>query len=542
MPPRLTHYTAMELLRVIGLAAAILAAVTAFGAVIKPLTGDAPLSALQALKYVGLSLVPMMQYAIPFAAGFGATIVFHRMATDNEIMAMAVAGLRYRTILAPVMALGLVLILLMAILVQVVIPRVYALMGRVIAGDVTALLEHAVSEGLPVQFGDMELWAEAMDVQPHPPGSEADERIVLRRMVAARLGPRGSIESDVSAAGAVLDLYEREGIVLIRMVMDDAVSWEQSAGNLRGFPRLEPTHAIAVPLPERTEPMAMTRAELRAVSADPTRYPPIATAFDVLQDAMEQRVQRASMAEAMQGDGQVDLRAADRSGHVWRISAGGLKGGRLQSPPGGKVQIEEYDAAGRPLRVFTPKRATVDTEVGGLDGRDRRLVLDLTDVTVQDPPGAPRANHRAHVIIGNLEPFDIPAMEDGAATEHILAQAAVAAETSRDVRKALHRFNQEVEDLRGEVISRRWRRWAVAATAGLLPLLGAVLALTLRAAQPLTIYMVAFLPALLNLVLISSGTTLMRQGELVEGWAVMWSGNGILIALTAISWWKLSRH
>ncbi len=193
-----------------------------------------------------------MQYALPFAAGFGATIVFHRMAADNEIVAMAVAGLSYRTILLPVMSLGVILILLMVLLVQGVIPRVYALMGRVIAGDVTAILEHAVATGKPVRFGDMEIWAESMRLIDKPEDGTADERIELRRMMVARLGPGGAIESDISAAGAVLDLYEREGIVLIRMAMDDAVSWDSAAGNLRGFPRLEPTHAVPVPLPERT--------------------------------------------------------------------------------------------------------------------------------------------------------------------------------------------------------------------------------------------------------------------------------------------------
>ena len=542
MPYRLSWYTAVELLRVIGFAALVLAVVTAFGAVIKPLAGDAPISAMQALKYVGLSLVPMMQYALPFAAGFGATIVLHRMATDNEIMAMSVVGLRYRTILTPVLVLGVAMIILMAVLVQVIIPRVYAVMGRVIAGDITALFEHAVSQGKPVRFGDMEIWAESMHVQVDPPGSEANERIELRRMVAARLGPDGSIESDVSAAGAVLDLYEREGIVLIRMAMDDAVSWESAGGNLRGFPRLEPTHAIPVPLPERTEPMAMTRSELLAVDADPSRYPAISAEYERLADALLQMRQREAMNTALKATGSVDLLAADRSGHSWRIQATGLHRGVLRGRGKQPIRLTELGVDGQAIRTFQPRVAKLSVEDGGLDGRDRRLVLSMDDVTVNDPPDAARSNHRASVLVGNLQPLYALQAEAESSPSALLEQARESQDRSPGVQQSLKRIQNATFTLHGQVVSRLWRRWAIAITAGLLPLLGAILALNMRSAQPLSIYMVGFLPALLNLVLISGGGGFIRQGEFWAGLSVMWSGNVVLAVITAVGWWRLAKH
>jgi len=541
MPFRLTRYTAVELLRVIGFSAAVLAAITAFGAVIKPLAGDTPISALQALKYVGLSLVPMMQYALPFAAGFGATIVFHRLATDNEVLAMSVAGMPYRTILAPVLALGCLLVLIMVLLVQVAIPRVYAVMGRVLAGDMTALLTHAVEQGRPVRFGDLEIYAEQMDVTVDPAGSEADERIELRRMVAARLGPHGAIESDVSASGAVLDLYDREGIMLIRMAMEDAVSWEAGSGSLRGFPRLEPTHAIPVPMPERTEPMAMTSGELRAVLHAPSRHPGIAKRRQHLGDVLQQHRQREAVREALMQRGQVDLPAADRGRHVWRVSAGNLAGGRLTAGPGSAVTVTEYQPDGTPLRVFHPHTATLVAEEGGLDGRDRRLVLELGEVEVEDPPGAAHSNWRRQVRIGNLLPFT-GVEEELPSGDGLVEVAAEAASGSPAVREALRDIEAATDALRRQVTSRLWRRWAIALTAGLLPLLGAVLAMTMRAAQPLTIYVMAFLPALLNLVLISGGSSFMRQGDTAGGLVLMWSGNVLLLGLTIFTWRRLARH
>ena len=77
---------------------------------------------------------------------------------------------------------------------------------------------------------------------------------------------------------------------------------------------------------------------------------------------------------------------------------------------------------------------------------------------------------------------------------------------------------------------------------GLVAVLGAILALNMRSAQPLSIYLVAFVPALLNLVLISGGSGFMRQGDVLGGLAVMWSGNIMLLIIIAIGWRRLARH
>ena len=64
----------------------------------------------------------------------------------------------------------------------------------------------------------------------------------------------------------------------------------------------------------------------------------------------------------------------------------------------------------------------------------------------------------------------------------------------------------------------------------------------MRSAQPLSIYLVGFIPALLNLVLISGGGGFIRQGDPAAGLTVMWSGNVILAAIAAIGWWRLAKH
>ena len=95
MPWMLYRYFMGELLRVFLLSATVLVLVVAFGAAIKPLAGDDLAGPLQVAKYITLAIVPMLQFAIPFSAGFAATLVMHRYTADNEILAASVSGLYF---------------------------------------------------------------------------------------------------------------------------------------------------------------------------------------------------------------------------------------------------------------------------------------------------------------------------------------------------------------------------------------------------------------------------------------------------------------
>jgi hypothetical protein len=86
------------------------------------------------------------------------------------------------------------------------------------------------------------------------------------------------------------------------------------------------------------------------------------------------------------------------------------------------------------------------------------------------------------------------------------------------------------------------QRLAIAASAPLVLLLGAALAAWRRASMPLTIYLLAFLPALLNIVLIAGGQQVMRGGSVTVGTALMWSGNALLLVLFLHAYRQWARH
>ena len=117
----LTRYVTVELLKTILVTTGVLVTVIAFGATVKPLVRNL-LGGFDIARYVALACIPMLQYALPFASGFGATLVMHRFASDNEVIAMSASGLGYGRIFRPIFLLATVLLLVMVVLVNFVVP------------------------------------------------------------------------------------------------------------------------------------------------------------------------------------------------------------------------------------------------------------------------------------------------------------------------------------------------------------------------------------------------------------------------------------
>ena len=146
MPRILFRHITADLLRIKLLTASVLVAVIAFGAAIRPIMQNL-LGADDVIQYVALASVPMLQFALPFAGAFAGTIVYARLAADNEILAMSAAGLSYRRILMPAFGVGVMLFIVMAVLVDAGVPRFWTSMRMLITRDVTRLFVSSVEHG-----------------------------------------------------------------------------------------------------------------------------------------------------------------------------------------------------------------------------------------------------------------------------------------------------------------------------------------------------------------------------------------------------------
>ena len=116
------------------------------------------------------------------------------------------------------------------------------------------------------------------------------------------------------------------------------------------------------------------------------------------------------------------------------------------------------------------------------------------------------------------------------------------AATSKGLERTRAVLDLNRKDVLWECDSHVANRFAQSASIVLVLLLGACLAVAMRQAMPLTVYILAFLPAVANIFMVSGGQLMMSDGLTAAGSAVMWGGNAVLLAAIVLAWRRLSRN
>ena len=535
MPRLLTRYLAGELLKTILLTTLILVAVIAFGTAIKPLSRNL-LGGADILKYVFFAAIPMMEFALPFAAGFGATLVMHRLATDNEILAMGASGLSPARIFRPIFALAAVLLLVMLSLVEFLVPMFWSRMESLLAHDVTRLLASAVERGEAFSMGNTRIYADDIVVQEAPDGSTADTRLVLVGVAALQLDSSGAPETEFTADYATMDLYRLEGRSVLKLVLGDATLFRAGDATLVRLPTAEP-RALDLGRGFRLGVKMLTLPEMYRIKAEPTRFPALAGSVKELRRLLRWDATHRAIAASFDPGRTLELRDVTRDA-MWRIVAHEgvtfaddvftiaapvvettLPDGSTSRARGSRLRLQEFWRNGNAVfdvELYDPVAIDGDTTGnGGVPPRIRNLVL----------------------------PEDGLRFDDSASPAEVVAEArridaaSIQSESLRDRFTAgLDAHATRVRNLVWDIDGRIQQRLAQACMGPLLLILGSVLAVRMRTSPPLTVYVIAFVPAILDIVLISGGEQLLRRDPDLWGYLVIWSGNVILGGTCLFAW------
>lgn len=544
MPWLLYRYLIGELVRVIGLTTAVLVTVIAFGATIKPLAGQGLLDAGQTVRYLALAIVPMLQYALPFAAGFGATLALHRIAADNEIQAMALGGLSYRRILRPVAALGVALTLFMVVLTQWVIPRFWTAIEQMLAADITKVFAASIGRGEAFQRGKLQVYAQDILSAAPDLADGAQSRMFLLKVAAATLDDEGRIVADVTASQAAADVHRREGRTIIKLVMKDTMGFSPESG-LAELERAE--HTIVVADPMRDNPKALTQGQLLALRRNPDAFAQVVEARLELLAAIGESEARAAIDAQLRSANRIELQGPPpREGEPRQrlvVAAQRMRDGQFMPPHNGRVEIVEL-LGETPVRRYDVDHVTLKPrDDGGLNqpgGTSFDLVLGDYEVTDLQRAGLP--NTRASLIIPEvtLTSAGVSGLSELPSLELIQRMRELPQSTPR-VAEEVDELVREIDELDRKIISHLFNRYALSFTALLLIMLGSVLAIYLRESLPLTIYLWSFVPAIVDLILISAGQQLLVDGRML-GHFIMWSGSGLIVVLVLVVYRKLARH
>lgn len=359
LPWTIWAYILWDLCRLIVLTAGVLVTVIAFSAAVKPLA-DGKLGPAETLKFMLLAMPPMLQYALPFAACFGATLAYHRLSADNEITACHAAGISHRTLIFPAFATGIVLALVLLVLSNRIIPSFLRQMGELVSQDISKFIVHQIKSGEAVKMDSKYLFADDVVEQGPDASAGAFQKLWLPGLLLIKLDKQGNVEEQASA---------REATVWLRRV--DGGSDDAGGGGGKGamtevvirprdavFQRKDKRGEIGqtiqpflIPNSFTEDPKYLTDSELRDLHDRPERIQDVDRRRRSLALTLAQLEAVETIREALRGPGhRVEL--FDGGGQKVVLKAADIRARRLTRGSGGKNVARDPNR----LQVFPERR------------------------------------------------------------------------------------------------------------------------------------------------------------------------------------------
>ncbi len=479
----------VEFWRLLLLTTVVVVATIAFAVTVKPLA-DGKLSPHQALRFMFYAIPPMLAYATPFAAGFAATIAIHRMSSENEVTAVYASGISHKRFLVPMVFSGLILGGMIYALNDQVIPRFLKEMERLVTQDFAKIFVNQLRSGESARIGSNEIHADVVQRVEPERGSPVMDQYMLGGVAIVKADKQGVVSIDGTAKRAWIQIrpvWSLSKDDQARIGNDDATAVLMKFIDLtidrEGSPiTVDPFTLPAFPIPHvfQDDPKYMSGAQMRTLEDDP----------DQMNFVDNKRVDLAKGIASI--DMFRDIRDRARKGESFE----------LLSPAGQRVTILAGD------ETSTQQKSS---QYSGL-----RFDHDPLDELL---------THPSNELLEIAEPYTN-------SSSTLYAEFLV---------KPANRLRLQIEDLHREILSKQNERWAMALAAFTMVISGSVVALGLRNAQPLVVYMWSFFPALGTIVMIAGGQqTIHDRGAM--GIPFIYLGVLALLLYTLIAYRRIVRH
>ncbi|NUQ69055.1 MAG: LptF/LptG family permease [Phycisphaerales bacterium] len=547
-----------DFFRLVALTAFVLVSAISFAAAVKPLS-DGNLQAGDGIRFILFAFVPMLAYALPFAAGFASTLVYHRMATENEAIAAHAGGISHRALVMPALIAGMVLAGVLGAMNEQVIPRFLQRMERMITIDVARMLVQGVGRGRAVELNGMLLYADHVQRLTPDPRSGAIDELILSNFAVLALDKDGKPTSEATASRCQLWLVPGEagendvaGADQMRVLIQlQKVRGVQPGERVVGQSE-DQTLSWVVPNAFRDNPKFLTWGELRELEQDPTQMNWIEARRRHLAAALDARLSLENLGTKLAAEGRAVL--GDDEQRTIRIEGRGLEhiGGqdwdkrrwRILPPRAGSPVVVTLGQGTGTLLVIEADDAILNAEVTrGEVQRRSRLHLELSGARVRT--GQNESVDRTRVELRSLFPVDPPAPDN---TQHNPATLLELARARTDspggdslIAWPAQELDRKLKSLAREVLSKRHERMAIALSCVVMVITGAVTALRFSRSLPLTVYLWTFFPALACIVTISGGQQLVAQVG-APGLFLTWGGVASLGLYTLVLYRGLIKH
>jgi lipopolysaccharide export LptBFGC system permease protein LptF len=558
----------LEFWRLLLLTTAVLVATIAFAVTIKPLA-DGKLSADQAIRFMFYAIPPMLAYATPFAAGFAATIAIHRMASENEVTAVYASGISHKKFLIPSLISGILLGGMIFGLNDQIIPRFLKEMERMVTQDFAKIFVGSLQNGESARIGSNEIHADLVQRVEPERGSPVTDQYALYGVAIVKADDNGVVTIDGTARRAwiqvrpVWSLSEEDQA---RIGNDDATAVLMKFIDLTidrdGSPiTVDPFTLPAFPIPRvfKDDPKFMTGAEMIRLKSDPDQMNFVDNKrVDLAKGIASIEVYRDIARRARNGE---SIELTTPAGQRITILAGGFRASNerwelLPSTATGTIEVQVSNPSGRSDRLraqsasLNPERARTNDPLQTPTTSRPMLSfeLDLQGVEILGSGGPDDAStEQSSTLYSGLRFDEDPLDELLAYPSYELLEQATPYITEASTKyaeflvKPAERLRLQIDDLQREILSKQHERYAMSLAALTMVLAGSVIALRLRSAQPLVVYMWSFFPALGTIIMIASGQEAIHEKGSIA-MPVIYSGVAGLLVYTLIAFKRLTRH
>ncbi len=577
-PKTILRMLGSELGRLVFVSASVLVSIIAFSAAVKPLS-DGTLTPGQAMAFMALASPPMLMYALPFAAGFAATLAYHRFGADNEANAAYAGGVSHRAVLLPAFVVGVVLLVVMLVLQSSIIPRFLRQMEELVTRDVAQLLVNAVERGDSLRIEDALIHADSATRLKKEDISGARERLLLEGVLAIGPTPEGTIGWEATAQRAIVWLFDADApeiarpeavrgsvtegstVIVLQLINQSIMREGQGASRTSGD-----VYRFAVPGAFSDDPKFRDWKGLRELRSNPDPMASVDRRRRALAQtiALDETIRAARL--GIEGDGVLAL--VDPDGQWARLTASGMRwdaqrGGYRLTPPEGESAVELlWRLDGGRARIQRARRVWMRIDApAGVAGQPV-ITLEMEEVATREP-GTEAAASAGETTRREIEHrgLRLPGAEvDGLFAESsssLLARAnertpdnsddepdanqSPEVKSPADIAAAARELRRNSTAVRNEALALMHERVAMAFACLIMTLAGAVAALRLSDARPLLVYLRSFVPSLLTVIAINSGQNLTTENGPV-GLFLLWGGLGILGAFTLVEYLRLVRH
>jgi len=563
LPFTLWRHMTADLWRLMILAALVMVLVIAFAATVKPLA-EGTLDPGNALRFMLYAMPPMLAYALPFAAGFGATLVYHRMATDNEALAAHAGGVSHRAFMAPAYFTAFVLTVGGLFMHDQVIPDFLHRMQRMITVDLSRLVASEVARGNAIKQKNLLIFADQGKSFGPDAATGALDRVVLGRFAAIELDRDGNPSTEASSNAATMWLFPADeadaepgtpgAVSKVVLRLQNVVALKQNSWTSGSKDTML---RWTVPYIFRDSVAFFPYAKLREVQ----RRPEMMSLVNMRRLDLAYTLGRRECIERLntlaREKGGFEL--IDANGAPVTIRARGItfEDGRMRliDPRGdGAVSISVirgFDEKDRRRTDISSRDIELAIDIGE-DQYSRRLELELkirdakTREIARDGTQGDGAS-RGELNISGLR---MPPDESGADFMQPLLDASVGSllkfaepASSEDpaIGEIATNLRARVRTVELRTLSKINDRIALSVSGGIAIIVGALAALSSVGRSPLLTYMWSFLPAVMAIMTIQGGTQYTNaSGEI--GLLIVWSSPVLLAGYSVFLYRRLARH